>query len=363
MSLQTTFQPRHNSLNALRLLLAWLVIVSHSTALGGYGDELRVGGETLGGWAVFGFFGISGYLITRSRVGAKRVSDYYRARTLRIFPGYVVCLLVVAFAIAPLSHLFGSTGRYELLDAVSWSIRNLPLYLPFINQPGISDTLAGGVPFPNTWNGALWTIGYEFFCYLAIGILVSVAKRRHLGPILIACFASLTAVRLLAAVQIIALPQMLAGVIPLGISFSAGALLFIYAQRVRLSNVTAAISFGMLLALIWAGAATPLAHLPFAYLMLWLGQKLPWQSVGSKYDISYGVYIYAWPVQQCLALAFPDQALPYWAFVAATTILVIPFAWASCKFIEQPALRLKAQQVASGGLRGGQDRLIARHAR
>ncbi|MDT0168966.1 acyltransferase [Pseudarthrobacter sp. BRE9] len=357
MSLQSTFQPRHNSLNALRLLLAWLVIVSHSTALGGYGDELRVGGETLGGWAVFGFFGISGYLITRSRMGARRVSDYYRARALRIFPGYIVCLLVVAFAIAPLSYLFGSTGRYELLDAVTWALRNLPLYLPFINQPGISDTLADGLVFPNTWNGALWTIGYEFFCYFAIGVLVSVAKKTHLGAILVVCFCAMTAVRLLAGWHVIAVPQMLAGALPLGISFSAGALLFIYAQRVRLNNYTVAIAFGLLLAVILAGAATSLAHLPFAYLMLWLGQRLPLQTVGSRYDISYGVYIYAWPVQQCLALAFPGQALPYWAFVAVTTVLVIPFAWASCKFIEQPALRLKARQAAAEALQGGQDRL------
>lgn len=340
----------------MRLLLALLVIVSHSTAIGGYGQELRVGGETLGGWAVFGFFGISGYLITRSRLSARNVSDYYRARLLRIFPAFVVCLLAVAFVFAPLSHWVGSTGRYELLDAVSFTVRNLPLYLPFLNQEGISDTLATGVAMPNLWNGALWTIGYEFLCYVAIGVLVSVVRKRQLGPILLTSFLVSTVVRLLSAVHVVSIPVMLAGAIPLAISFSAGALLFIYASRVRLDNATAAVAGVLLLAVILAGLVTPLAHLPFTYIMLWLGQRLPLQRVGSKFDISYGVYIYAWPIQQCLALAFPNQGLPYWAFVAATTILVAPLAWVSCRFVEQPALRLKRRPTMADRQHGEGDR-------
>jgi peptidoglycan/LPS O-acetylase OafA/YrhL len=334
-------------LNALRLLFAFMVIVSHSTALGGYGEELKIGGATLGTWAVFGFFGISGYLITRSRMSARRVSDYYRARVLRIFPAFVVCLVVVAFVIAPLSHFFGSAGRYDPLNAMTYVLRNLPLYLPGLNQPGISDTLAGELALPNQWNGAMWTIGYEFVCYVAIGLLVSVARRQHLGPVLLGTFVALTAVRLLSKTEVLSLPSQLDGAIPLAISFAAGALLLVYGQNIQTNTLTTAIAGVLLLGIVLAGLAVPLAHLPFAYLLLWLGQRLPLERVGSKYDISYGVYIYAWPVQQCLALASPSQSLPYWAFVTATTVLVLPLAWASCKFVEQPALRLKKRPAAA----------------
>ncbi|WP_186760172.1 acyltransferase family protein [Arthrobacter alpinus] len=128
MSLLAFFSPRNNSLNALRLGLALLVIVSHSSALGAYGSEFTIGGEALGRWAVFGFFGLSGFLITRSRLSGRPVSDYYRARVLRIFPAFAVSLLVVAFVMAPLSHFFGSTGRYSPVDALSFFFRNLALY-------------------------------------------------------------------------------------------------------------------------------------------------------------------------------------------------------------------------------------------
>src|SRR6476620_3295224 len=58
---------RNNSLNLIRLVLALLVLVAHSYPLAGAGDGSVVRGESLGGWAVFGFFAISGYLISASR--------------------------------------------------------------------------------------------------------------------------------------------------------------------------------------------------------------------------------------------------------------------------------------------------------
>src|SRR5688572_10368973 len=103
------FDEGRNSLNALRLILAALVIVSHSWWLGGYGAEPHPGGMKLGTWAVIGFFGISGYLITRSRVHSRSAVSYCRARFLRIFPGLAVCVAAVAFVMAPLAA--GLTGR------------------------------------------------------------------------------------------------------------------------------------------------------------------------------------------------------------------------------------------------------------
>ena len=79
------FAEGKNSLNAIRLVLAAMVIVSHSWWLGGYGPEPQPGGVKLGTWAVIGFFGISGYLITQSRVQARTTWSYARARFPRIY--------------------------------------------------------------------------------------------------------------------------------------------------------------------------------------------------------------------------------------------------------------------------------------
>ena len=62
MTLGEKFQPRHNALNALRLLLATLVVVSHAWPLTGVEPEPAYGGANLGTWALFGFFAISGLL-------------------------------------------------------------------------------------------------------------------------------------------------------------------------------------------------------------------------------------------------------------------------------------------------------------
>src|SRR5947209_465064 len=90
-----------NSLNAIRLVLAALVLVSHSWPLLGLPEPTPVFGETLGSVAVAGFFAISGYLITGSRmkIGIVRFAWH---RALRIYPGYWVVLVVTAFVLAPI---------------------------------------------------------------------------------------------------------------------------------------------------------------------------------------------------------------------------------------------------------------------
>jgi peptidoglycan/LPS O-acetylase OafA/YrhL len=100
----SSFDRSRNSLNAMRLLLAVLVVVSHSWAIGGFGAEPSLGGAHLGTWSVLGFFCISGYLITASRLGSSP-TRFYRARALRILPAFVVCLVVIAAVLAPLSTL------------------------------------------------------------------------------------------------------------------------------------------------------------------------------------------------------------------------------------------------------------------
>ncbi len=87
-----------------------------------------------------------------------------------------------------------------------------------------------------------------------------------------------------------------------------------------------------------------LAPLPLAYLLLWLGGVLPTR-VGAKNDISYGVYIYAFPVQQLLALA-GVQRFGVIPMMVASTICTIPLAWSSWVLVERPAMRLKGWRSA-----------------
>jgi len=348
-SLVSAFDPRSNSLNAIRLALALLVVVSHSWALGGAGPEPELGGANLGTWAVFGFFGISGYLITRSRLSRHSVRQFYRARFLRLVPGFLVCLLAVAFVFAPLSLLLDPAGSFSFLDQLGYVLRNALLYPPFLGQYDVGSTLFG-VPFPDVWNGPLWTLFWEASCYVLVGVAASLLPRRILGPLMIATVL-LASVATFAAEQTPAVPLLVTRTLPMFAAFAGGAVLFLYDEKfIRRWAVPGAAALVLLSVL--TQTATTLAPLPFTYLLFVLSAILPLRSVGSRFDISYGVYIYGWPVQQLVALMAGDS-LPVWLFVGLSVAGTLPLAFLSCRFVEQPALAFKNGRVPAAAVAAG----------
>ena len=158
--------PRENNFDLLRFLLAVSVIYSHSYPLTLGADEyaepmkaLSRGRTTIGSIAVDCFFIISGFLITQSWLRSKGFFDYLRRRILRIFPGYIVVLAVCHFVVAPLSGVdVSQTFSGERLRYLVGRMLTLRYY----NEPAAFPTN----PYPFAINGSLWTIRYEFACYL-----------------------------------------------------------------------------------------------------------------------------------------------------------------------------------------------------
>jgi peptidoglycan/LPS O-acetylase OafA/YrhL len=126
----------------------------------------------------------------------------------------------------------------------------------------------------------------------------------------------------------------------LGTYFWAGALLFVYAQRVRVNLAVPLAAFATLAVACLTGHVEVLSAIPLAFLVLWLGAVLPLQRIGRKNDVSYGVYIYAFPVQQLLVLAGAN-ALGLTAYILLAILGTIPLAVASWFVIERPAIGLK----------------------
>jgi peptidoglycan/LPS O-acetylase OafA/YrhL len=336
-TLASLFDPQRNALNALRLLFALTVIVSHSWALGGFGDEPQAGGITLGTWSVLGFFGISGYLITRSRLSGRSAYRYYRARALRILPAFLVCLVFVAFVLAPLAAMLDESASWSPSEALTYVLRNAALYPPQISQEGIEGTLQG-VPYVGMWNGSLWTLFWEGACYIAVGVAVSMLPRPALTKVAVVTVAAGALVALAAQTQTVSLPDLAGRVLPLVVAFLAGAVLFLYSDRLRVSALSVTAAIILLLASVILGVAQSVGVLPFVFLVMVVGSVLPLVSVGAKYDISYGVYIYAWPVQQVVFVLFGnDVELP--GVIALSIAGTVPLAFLSCILIEQPVMR------------------------
>jgi peptidoglycan/LPS O-acetylase OafA/YrhL len=335
-TLAAAFDPRHNSLNAIRLALATLVIVSHAWPIGGFGGDPKVGDLSLGGWAVAGFFAISGFLITTSRLRSS-FSAYLWRRMLRIFPGLWICLLATLVLFVPIAALVeGGADHVGPSSLVEYLAANGVLESGHQN---IGGTLSG-VPYPGAWNGSLWTLWFEFGCYLVLGGLLVFSRLRERPGVLVGLFGACALVNLAQAEFSVEFPFRLQWAADLGSYFFAGAVLCVYANRIPMSGFLVAISTAVLAAAALTDHVQAVGAMPLAYLLIWLGSVLPLQAVGRRNDISYGVYIYAFPIQQLLALA-GAAALGVLPFTVLCIVCTLPLAALSWFFVEEPAMRLK----------------------
>lgn len=336
----SAFDPRRNSLNAIRLILAGLVIVSHVWPLGGYGEDPGQGPHTsnLGAWAVAGFFGISGYLITASRLNSRSVMDYFWRRVLRIYPGYIVAIILVAFVVSPLGPIVDSRNGWSFEAAFHFMVQALPLHLDDYAPVGSLVT----TPIPNAWLGTLWTLAHEFACYIVIGMLASaIKKQKVLLWVVLAWFVVSTAATFVLQAADTYDGSLLNRFLRLGAFFAAGSLIYLLRDRLPFAWWLALISLALIVVTILLGYFTVFGGLPTAYLMLYLGAVLPLQRVGASNDISYGMYIWSWPAEQLLVLVAGARVLPLPVFLILAVVLTVPLAWASWLLVERPALKWK----------------------
>lgn len=161
---------RQNNFDFLRLLFAVFVIISHSYPLSGSEScdwlcDLTNGKLLLSYIGVKGFFIISGYLIFQSLLRSKDWMDYFWKRFLRLFPAlFVVLVLTAVFAIFVYE---GTTFYFTNKSIYSYIYKNLSLFRLQYGIPGVFENNIYG----NAINGSLWTLCYEFSMYVILSIL------------------------------------------------------------------------------------------------------------------------------------------------------------------------------------------------
>lgn len=331
------FHPRRNMLDVLRLALALLVLVDHGIVMRTGGHHLW-GRSAIGDFAVDGFFVLSGLLITRSYLSLDSLPRFAWHRALRIMPGFLVCLVVTALVVAPLAAVLTDRSPLAVFtgDPSAWRYiwGNAGL---LITQYDIAGLLPDN-PTPFIINGALWTLVFEAACYGIIGVLgaLTILRRaRWAVPVLAAVVWVLTLLQEYGW-------DVLVGdsTLRLSLAFLVGATAWLYAPRVPMTTWLAAVALVVLLTSIAVLENYRLVGIvPAAYLLIWLGTCLPW-AVSLRQDLSYGIYIYHWPVLQLLAATgMVTAAVPVFVLVGAAVTGVI--AVASWHLVEGPALRLK----------------------
>ncbi|MNH12047.1 Acyltransferase family protein [compost metagenome] len=277
------------------------------------------------------FFMVSGFLIAAS--GERNsVREFYLARALRILPGLLVCLFLMAFVLGPvvtslpLAEYFSEGQVYKYVYSPLLIFKDAQFVLPGVNfTPRFQ-----GVSV----NGSLWTIPLEMRMYLVLGVLLLVARVCR-WPM-----AGLTFAVLLIALGLHALHPAFAGYpFKLVVCFLAGSAL--YACRAVVPHAWWLLLACAALFLLSKGGRFEV----FAFAILTLygtfyfaycpQLKLP----SLVQDYSYGIYLYAFPIQQVLAGAMP-WAGPYWLMLAA-----VPASWlagyVSWELVEKPALAMR----------------------
>lgn len=321
-----------NGLGLVRLLLALLVIAGHAPVL--TGDPALSAWEWAAGYAVDGFFVASGFLITASRLRTS-FPVFLRHRVLRIFPGYWAAVWVTVLVLAPASAL-AEGSAYPWREGLRFGLDHVWLRGHSWSIPGTLTSL----PQPGLWLGQCWTLAAEFACYLVVGVALSTAwTRARAAWVLPAMLAASWAGWVWVLEAGVSSSTVVHGMRLLTF-FLTGASLYPLRHQVRLAPWAVLLaSVAMLAAGLTGLSETLWPPLVAASVLGWALYLSP--RVGSRRDLSYGVYVYGMPLQQLL-LAAGATSWPLPLTLVACVSASLAMAWLSWTLVEAPALRRKS---------------------
>ena len=338
-----------NNLTILRLIAALSVIWGHSFAVvfDAAGKDPVSGfiqAAYIGDIAVYFFFIISGFLVAGS-LERRGGIEFVAARVLRIFPGLIVCNIVMIAYVAFAYHggeiqAFLSSGEVH-----RFFVQNSLLYpVPVFELP---NSFPHNL-IPNQLAGTYWTLPAELRCYIVLFILGLLGfhfgdrQSRSSRGIAVCLLAALIAASLFtfSSIPIIGFHPKFAR---LFIFFLMGVLFHLLRDYVPIRRDVALLAA---IALIVTRAYVPgfeaVSYVSLPLIVFYLAFGVPYSRLLNEHgDFSYGVYIYGWMSQQIVASANPHQS-PYLNF-AGGALLALGFAAVSWFLVENPALRFKSR--------------------
>lgn len=335
---------RDNNFNLVRFLAAFAVLWSHSYALSLSPEHepwLKWIGYTPGGAAVDVFFVTSGFLVTASLLRLDDFKRFFRARALRIFPALIVMSVLLTFVLGPLftsvplGEYFTESETWKFLVKNAVTLFGVKYRLPGVFEHHVME---------RTVNGSLWTLPFELRCYLTLALVYWIAG-----------FVKSDKLRMFTRIVVIASLVMLLAfwyshmiayrhwhTFRLFWFFFCGAGLWIFRARVPMHGaVFAAVASALAISIAVPSLFFKVYPLAMPYIVLWLayvpgGWVRGFNRLG---DYSYGIYIYAYPMQQ-VAFALIPGITPM-QMLAASATGTLALAILSWHLVEKPMLARK----------------------
>jgi peptidoglycan/LPS O-acetylase OafA/YrhL len=346
---------RGGNFDLIRLVAASAVLLGHSQLMAAGVDWWNANPNTpmrqLAGDAVFVFFVVSGFLVSRSWRRDPHLGRFLARRLLRLMPGLGVLLLVTVILGGLLTTL--TPGSY-FASGSSWAYLVNALLVARLNQlPGVFLNS----PATHQVNSSLWTLGYEFACYLAVaavGVTAMLVRRRSLRvAMLLVVAVSVVALLMIGDRRIGPLGVPIAGAPvdmylettflgQLGGYFLAGAVFERWQARIQLRALPAFVAAAMFVASSQVPVLYPLSVVALVYTVMYVALAAPrvarWAT--SRGDASYGIYIYGFLIQQLVTAMLGGSArtLTVFALSFPLALLAGHLSW---RTVEHPALRRK----------------------
>jgi peptidoglycan/LPS O-acetylase OafA/YrhL len=322
---------RRNNFDLLRLVAAVSVIFSHAFLLSENSQDhdplmILTGGQAiLGIVGVFVFFTISGYLVTQSFDTTNSPLVFLSKRVLRVFPGLLLCLAMCVFIIGPLVTGLPLADYLWRPEPYLFLLHNAVLDTDYNRLPGV---VFGPGNIGGIVNGPLWSLPCEVLMYL---MLFALGACRLLN---------LPTGLVLLAVGILCLwfevTDALGGAFWLLGFFAAG----ICCYRLRTTGFFA--GRWAIVAALGLALSIP-AHLflvgfplfgSYLAIYLALNRTLPPVPAARFGDLSYGLYIYGWPIEQCVVY-FTGGTAPWWEVFLVSLPLAAVAAFLSWHGVER----------------------------
>ncbi len=328
----------NNNLNLIRLILASMVIVGHSPILNGgsnyWADPITYlfPFAASGPWAVNLFFFISGLVVTNSLINNRKPLQFIVARLFRIMPAFAFVVIVSAFIVGPIVSSFTFKQYFDSSTTYTYITENL-LFQVYYNLPGVFATNF----YKNAVNGSLWTLAYEMSCYvILLGVFLIIRNKGKLfyniilGLVILEGFSPYKFIFnwLGTNPEINLLPA----------AFALGSLLAVNADDIKIDKYSV---LGVMLIYFFfrtSGYANFFFNVASSITILFVAANKQFNIYRPKYDVSFGVYLWGFVVQQML-YHYTGKIYVGW-HCAISLVVSFALAYLTHFLIEKPGINL-----------------------
>ena len=334
MLLRDILKKENNNLGIFRVVAAYMVIYGHAYALSPSDGQVDFIGRMLvfdysGSLAVKIFFFLSGLVVTNSLLDKGSLIQFTIARFFRIWPALFLVLFASSFVLGPIFSNQPIDQYFSSEQVYGYMYENSLMSIKF-ELPGVfSDNTL------KTVNGPLWTLPYEVFAYLLLAamFMIRLFESKILATL---CFLAVLLDPLLDNKLLFTWLAKNHEVIFLAPCFAFGSCIALWKDSIRV-DIFVCIGSWILFFLFEASSYNfYLFYFAVFLSILYISSQKFFIKLKPSADISYGIYLWGWPVQQIVASHFVDYGVTFNQIMSL--LIVTPVGFASWYLVERKCI-------------------------